>query len=121
MTKEDIARDLRDLLQFPPTRHRNLRCSTEYRVVGAVVQAMTEALLRGEEIRIADFGIFRIRTKKATRSPVPYSYKDIDDVVGNEKAPTYRGMWKIRDIPERKYVHFQPSKVLLRMINGNQQ
>jgi nucleoid DNA-binding protein len=121
VTKETIARELRELLNLPPTEYSNIRCSKEYRLIGVVLNTITNALWRGESVRIAGFGIFRVRTRKATRHGVPYRHKDIDETVGNGKPPEYRGVWKVRDIPERKYVHFQPSRVLLRMINGNQQ
>lgn len=84
-----------------------MRVSKAYKIVGALVQAITEALQRGEDVSIPGFGIFRWRTKKATRANCGYFFGGKGTVQ------------MVKDIPARRYVHFKPSKVLLRDLNGN--
>lgn len=91
-----------DILDLPYAR----RSGTAYEVVQKIQQAMTKALLIGERVSIKGFGIFSLRVKPATRSSCYYFY-------GKKKGP-----WAIVDIPAKTYVHFEPSKVLLRILNN---
>jgi nucleoid DNA-binding protein len=100
-----LANTVAELLDIPYTFNR--RTGPAAKAVNAIFAAITNALLRGEEVRIDGFGIFRIRTRKPTRSPCYYFY-------GRKHKGTY---WEVKDLPEKRYVVFLPSKPLKRLIN----
>jgi nucleoid DNA-binding protein len=106
LTKTKLTQEIADILQIP-TRGRP-RAGLANKIQMAVFKTIVDALHRGEEVRVLGFGIFRVRTRPATRRGCVYYYH-----VNN------KGSCVVKNIPARKYVHFQPSKVLLRMINGN--
>ena len=103
--KLDFARDLSDLLDLPKLGRKG----KAYKIVQAIQAALTNGLRRGEDIKIDGFGTFKWRTKPPTRSACVYFYHV------NGKGTTI-----IKDIPAKRYVHFEPSKVLLRMLNEPQ-
>lgn len=99
-----LAARIAELWDIPYTYSK--RSGPAARAVSAVFKAIADALLRGEEVKIDGFGIFRIRTRKPTRSPCYYFY-------GKHKG----SYWEVKELPEKKYVIFQPSKALERLIN----
>ena len=104
VTKEHLGRIVSELLDLPYAR----RHGEAYKTVQAIQQAITEALLRGERVSVAGFGIFEITTKPKQKRRASYFF-------GRRiKNPTS----EIREYPERQYVKFKPSKALLRFING---
>lgn len=94
-----------EVLELPKENHR--WTGPAYKAVRAVFNTITAALQRGEEVKINGFGIFKIRTLPARRQYLSFSI--------NGKVPFTGGY--MANLPLRKYVHFQPSKVLLRMLN----
>ena len=103
MTKEDITREIAEVLELPNPGYKG----KAWKIVSAVIQAMTEALQRGESIRIDGLGTFRVRTRRPTRRThyfFPYLGK-------GRHVET-------NDTPEKKYVFFQPAKPIVRTING---
>lgn len=103
MTKETIVREVSEVLELPTRGYRG----EAWKIVDAVVQAMTEALQRGESVHIDGLGIFKVRTRCATRRThyfFPYLGK------GQHV--------EVNDTPAKKYVFFQPSKTISRILNG---
>lgn len=118
INKEDLAIIVNDILEL--TYPKMIRSSKAAKIVKAIQTSMTNALLRGEDIKIDGLGIFRVMTRKARKRVRPYRFHDIGDPRGYKHPPKMR-MWKIRDYPEKKFVKFIPSKELIRYINGNPQ
>lgn len=104
ITKKDLALAVSHALELPIYHWTD----KGYEIVKAIQKAMTDALWRGEKVIIPGFGIFSIRERKATRSPCYYFY-------GRKEKGLH---WEIKDLPSKKYVHFQPAKPLLRYLNG---
>lgn len=83
-----------------------------YRIVQAVLQSITEALWRGEEVEIDGLGSFRVRTRLPMRRLVAVS------------PPLEKKLWKkggkriLIPIESKKYVHFTPSKTITRVLNS---
>lgn len=100
--KEKLAQAVGELLELSSANRGTL----PHKIVSAVVQAMTEALHRGETVKIAGFGIFKIVAGKS-RAPCGMFYNKVN-------YGTY-----IKELPNRKRVVFTPSKVLKRMLRGN--
>lgn len=102
-TKESLAYVVSELLGLPI----GPRKGTSYKIVTTIVKTMTDALLRGESVKIRGFGIFSIRERPPTRRGF-YYYIHI-------KGPKRPGA--VINVPAKRYVIFKPSKVLLRLIN----
>ena len=115
LNKDEMSKEIALLLGLP----RWKEWGKAYEIVKAVFTSMIEALLRGERIKIAGFGIFYIRERAPTRSPWACSYKVPGEYVGNKHPPKYRGVWLIKELPAKKYVAFKPSKALLRLVDPN--
>ena len=65
LNSRDLALLIHELLDIPLNSHN--QPTKGYQVVKAIIQAMTKALQRGEEIYIRGFGIFRPVEWKARR------------------------------------------------------
>jgi nucleoid DNA-binding protein len=105
LTRYKLARVVAEVLNVPYEWYEG-PCQDS---VNAVFRVIKDALLRGEEVAVAGFGKFKIRVRPAKRSACDPSYS-------NRK----RGQVTIiKQLPPKPYVHFEPSKVLLRMLNGN--
>lgn len=102
MNHRTILNELSDILELPRL-HAN---GESWRILNAILKTITSALQRGETVKIHGFGIFSIRTRPAHRC---YSY--FYPCLGKGQ----HGEIGMR--PAKQYVHFQPSKVLLRMLN----
>lgn len=105
MNKRVLIAELTEVLELPIKRYSGEAA----RILDAVLQSMTEAFRRGETVKISGLGIFTVRTRKATRRGCyffPYLGK------GQHVEPCV--------IPEKKYVFFQPSKTITRVLNGDQ-
>src|ERR1041384_4231417 len=100
LTKEKIGREICYLLDLP--YGNNSRVSEGYRIAQRVIDVITSALLRGEEVSIAGFGIFRPHTIQSRRGPVSFFR---DGKMQTSYVTTY---------PTKKTFRFEPSKVLLR-------
>lgn len=111
LTRESLATQVSDILNFSRSRaqgYHDMRTGPAAKIVNAIIKAMTSAILRGERVTIEGFGIFSIRTKKQTKSYCMYFYG------GKGRSGI------LRTIPEKRYVHFEPSKVLKRMLNNEE-
>ncbi len=104
--KEDLAKEVQDLLGLSPTRLQT-RASKDYKVVTAIVNSITEALHRGERVRISGFGTFRAETVPARNRQCGYFYTP-----GN-KHPHQ----EIRNVPSKTRIRFYPAKDLKRLVN----
>jgi nucleoid DNA-binding protein len=58
--REEVARELNELLDF---KFKDIRASKGYQLVGIVTKVMTQALLRGESVRVIGFGTFSLKTR----------------------------------------------------------
>lgn len=106
MDVEDIARIVEDVLEFRDYRHP--RASKSYKIVRSILKTIEAAVLRGEDVKIAGFGIFRIIERPARKHPVCYFY-------GLKRLNNHL----IESHAARRYVVFQPSKALKRFVNDN--
>lgn len=102
ITKEHIAYELSDLLELP----KICRTGTAYKIVTRVLQTIAAGLHRGEDVKIAGFGIFRVRKVAPRERYTAYFY--------GRPNPSY-GI--VERVPGRKYVHFKPSKHFERLLN----
>lgn len=102
MNQRAILNELSDILELPRL-HAN---GESWRILNAILKTITSALQRGETVKIHGFGIFKIRTRRAHRYHA-YFYPRLGKGQHGE----------ICMLPEKQYVFFQPSKVLLRMLN----
>lgn len=106
MNRTDLFYVIRDILEI--NCHYQVRSGPAQKIVDAVIKAIVNGLLKDGEVKIQGFGIFRVRTRKARRSACVYHYHQVGDARNTQ----------INLIPARKYVHFQPSKLILRELNN---
>jgi len=69
--------------------------------VDAVIEAIRSALVRGEEVRIAGFGVFEARTRSARVARNPSNGEMVR-------------------IPERRVVRFRPGKMFREIVNAEE-
>lgn len=107
LTKEAMANDLAPLIGLPIMGKRG----KAFRAVRGVFEAMRDALLRGETVRVLGFGTFKVRERAARR-------KNCFRAVGRRRwtKSDYR---EIMVISPRKYVAFKPHPDLLRFIDND--
>ena len=104
MNRATITQDLAEILELPVRGHgKGKACE----IANAVIRVMTDALQRGESIRIDGLGTFGVRTRCATRR-THYFYP----LLGKG------GHVETVDTPEKKIVFFRPSENILRTLNG---
>lgn len=108
VNRESLGIIVRDTLDLPIGR--DPRIGPEYKVVSAILKAITDALLRGEEVSIAGFGIFKVETKPPNGRKVAYPFP-----LGTPPSKTSPRVYEIKEA--HKVVKFYPSKVLTRYIN----
>jgi nucleoid DNA-binding protein len=101
LTKEGLSYIVGDLLELP----RAARHGLSYKIVTALIESMTQALKRGETIQIEGLGIFRPITRPPRKQAANYFF--------NLGKSSY---FELIDLPERKVISFQPSKVLKRLL-----
>ncbi len=85
MTKTDMIDRLADQLNMPKAQVR--------KVVDALVEGVTQTLVRGEKVQVSGLGTFEVRTRKAREGRNPQSGEKIT-------------------IPARNAVGFKPAKPL---------
>ena len=108
LTRYRIAKQVNMLLN--ESSPRDFKTGDSYRAVHAIFHVITKALLRGDEVSISGFGIFRRHTRPPLRRSVCYtlqflkSYKYLPQVM--------------KEIPAKSVIVFKPSKVLKRMIKN---
>lgn len=105
MIKQELARVVHEILDLRATMGWNIRSSQANKIVSAVIKAITNGLLRGEKVEVSGIGTFTVRTKPPTRKLLTYFY-------GRKSGPQI-----LRDIPAKKYVHFQPCQSIVRSLN----
>lgn len=89
MNKKELAKEM--------SRRHSMTTVEAKRVIDLLQEITEEALERGEEVRIAGFGIFRVIKRKPRTAHNPVT----GDAV---------------EVPERKGISFKPSSELKRMI-----
>jgi nucleoid DNA-binding protein len=99
-----VADELTDLLDLP--RGKFGRPDKAHQIIRAIQTAMTDALHRGEDIRIDGFGIFRIHTRPSKPNRQTF-------IMGRPAIKTS----EIVVAPARKVVKFTPSEALRAMVN----
>lgn len=77
-----------------------------WEIVNAIFITIRDALLRGEEVRISGFGIFKVREMPAYKG-YRYFYPYL------RKKGLHSEMW---EFPARKKIVFQPSSVLKTLV-----
>lgn len=99
--------ELHDLLGIPLQRKNP---SIGRKIIRTILQAITDALHRGEAVYIKGFGTFRV-IEKAPR-PTPHN---ILTSRGRNRPTSFAG--DRRSYAPRKYVIFQPAMALMAMLN----
>lgn len=102
MIKEDLAHIVGDVLELPSRNRGEL----PHRIVSAVIEALTKTLISKGRVEIGGLGVFTIRVRPATRRGCVYHYH-----------MNRKGNVIVQDIPARKYVHFKPSKLVVKELN----
>lgn len=91
INKTDLAAKIAETLDIPKTKAAD--------AVSVLVALMTDTLVRGEQVRIADFGTFEIRERSARTGRNPQTGEAVD-------------------IPASKTVGFKVSKKLKEAVNA---
>lgn len=102
MNTETLSYEVGAYLGLPRVR----RSGEAYQITKAILQTITTSLQRGESVRISGLGTFKIRTKPSTRS----TCSDFQDTTPLNHY--------LKTVPARQYVHFTPSKAILRTLNA---
>lgn len=105
LTKEEIAKDLRDILELPTGKR--IKTSKAYKIVTTVIKGLTKEILKNGKVRIDGLGTFTIRTRPSVRKSCVYHYH-------HDHSAKRR---LIRVIPPKKYVHFKPAKAIIKNLN----
>ncbi|RME62488.1 MAG: integration host factor subunit beta, partial [Nitrospirae bacterium] len=71
-------------------------------IVESFFEAIAEALKRGEKIEIRGFGSFRVKKRRPRQGRNPKTGEKVD-------------------VPEKRVVHFKPSRELLALLNSGGQ
>ena len=91
INKTDLAAKIAETLDIPKTKATD--------AVSVLVALMTDTLVRGEQVRIADFGTFEIRERAARTGRNPQTGEAVE-------------------IPASKTVGFKVSKKLKEAVNA---
>ena len=91
INKTDLAAKIAETLDIPKTKAAD--------AVSVLVALMTDTLIRGEQVRITDFGTFEIRERAARTGRNPQTGETVD-------------------IPACKAVGFKASKKLKEAVNS---
>jgi nucleoid DNA-binding protein len=112
----DLAREIQELLGMPLERAgyarnpRQRQPRTGRRIVQAIQQVITEALLRGESVQVKGFGTFAVETRPAWKVPRGFLQVSSDgDILANSATP--------QTIPPKRVVTFRPSPSLMLHVN----
>jgi nucleoid DNA-binding protein len=100
----DLAKYLHDLLQLPYPPNGDPK--TGRKIIAGIKKAITDALHRGEDVKIKGFGIFRVVNHKPTRVGSTFITQD----------PIFSPV--PIDVKGYRYVKFYPSSQLRAMLNG---
>jgi|SRR4051812_26754490 nucleoid DNA-binding protein len=106
-SKELISFEIAELLGIPKRPGR--RNTLAYKIVGKVFETIVAGLVRGEDVKIQGFGIFRLHTLPARMVP-NYAWH----------GKTWSKDYCPKRIEARTIVKFFPSKALIRFINEDQ-
>lgn len=102
LTQEGLSHAIEEVLDLP----RDQRQGEAYEIAQSFIKAMINLALTGEDIEIEGFGIFRWVTQPARKRIATYFY--------NPKEPVHT----IIEVPPKRYLSFQPSKVLKRIVHN---
>jgi hypothetical protein len=103
-SRPEVARDLHKLLGIP---HAKNNCPTlGYKIIRAVIKAITNALQRGERVTINGFGTFKV----VDYTPTPTRY----NIIKYDSGARSTGL---REYAPRKKVVFAPSLHIMAMLN----
>lgn len=100
LNQESLGYVLGEVFELP----REGRSGEAYKIAKAFTKAMINLAKTGEDIQIEGFGIFRWVTRPAMGRVTSYFYDPKNPV----HIPSI--------VPPKRYLSFQPSKVLKRMI-----
>lgn len=103
LDKEELSYRVGELLSLPRVR----RSGKAYRIVKAFCEVLTEALLRGETIKVDGFGTFKTHTRPTVRHSTFHPFSG--------KVPKFAQV--VETFPPTPRIVFKPSKALLRTIN----
>lgn len=78
-------------------------------IVNVIVQSITEALQRGETVKIAGFGIFDIFERKGHAKVISYFSGKPNQLKNPPRV--------LVNLPNKKVVRFTPSKLISRELN----
>ena len=87
INKTDLAAKIAETLDIPKT--------TAAKAVSALVALMTDTLIEGEQIRIADFGTFEIRERSARTGRNPKTGEAVE--IPACKAVGFKASKKLKD------------------------
>jgi nucleoid DNA-binding protein len=103
VTRETLSYVVGEYLGLPRLR----RHGKAYTIVNTIITVVTEALQRGEKVSIEGVGTFKVRTRPPTHSTC-------SDFSGTTPLNHY-----LTTLPQKSYVHFTPSKTILRTLNAD--
>lgn len=106
MNKQHLANEVAAVLMLPQLQNQG----KAYEIVKAIVKVITDALDRGEQVYVKGLGRFFIRQRAALR---------IGSFWGSSSFSDPNTIRIVHTIPAKKYVHFQPSPNLLKVLNAN--
>lgn len=92
MTKSDLM----DLL----FKHHGLRRDEAEEIVERIFIAMRRALIKGDEVKITNFGVFAVRTRAARPGRNPRTGESVP--IPPRKVVTFRAAPKILEIKQKK-------------------
>lgn len=107
MNRANLAKEISHVLELPIWSQKTKPASDKgVEILRVILATMTKALRSGEEIKIEGFGILHIIDRIPTRHGFTHFHGNLHGTVVD-----------VKDVPAKRYVHFKPSKVLLRMLN----
>ena len=87
INKTDLAAKIAETLDIPKTKAAD--------AVSVLVALMTDALIKGEQVRIADFGTFEIRERSARMGRNPKTGEAVD--IPASKSVGFKASKKLKD------------------------
>ena len=87
INKTDLAAKIAETLDIPKTKAAD--------AVSVLVALMTDALIKGEQVRIADFGTFEIRERSARMGRNPKTGETVN--IPASKSVGFKASKKLKD------------------------
>ncbi len=102
VTDTDLAERLEGILEMS---RKDRRSGLGFKIKSAILKAIVKGLQSGEDVQIKSLGIFKLRTKPPSKRYHTFFY-------GKKSGPRL-----LTETPAKTYVHFQPSKLILKELN----